>query len=117
MSVQGRVNHLFGGTQNIHAITITDTVASLRIPDEASVIYLTGSGTPVISSFDVPAHMRNRLFVFHNDGATSISVTHTSSPVAGQFYLGSSVTLTKYDTLFIWIRYDGVGVKASLGDN
>lgn len=119
MSVQARVNHLFGGTSTATTMTITGTMANVRIPDTASWIRATGASTPVVSSLDAPAWSRNKLVIFENASSTSITFTNNASTTtAGQMDLGAAdIALGQDDILALYCRPNGVWVRAFSTDN
>ena len=119
MSVQARVNHLFGGTSTPTTMTITGTTANARVPDTASWIRVTGASVPVVSSLDAPAWSRNKLVIFENASSTSITFTNNAgSTTANQMDLGSAdVTLAQDDILALYCRPNGVWIRAWSTDN
>lgn len=119
MSVGARVNHLFGGTQTPTTLTITGTMASVRIPDVASWIRVSGASTPIVSSLDAPSWSRNKLVIFENAASTSIVFTNNAgTTTAGQMDLGSAdITLGQDDILALYCRPNGVWVRAWSTDN
>jgi hypothetical protein len=119
MSVQARVNHLFGGTSTATAISFSGTIAAFRIPDTASWIRLTGTSTPVISALDNPSYSRNKLVILENAAATSITLTNNASTTtAGQMDLGSAdITLATDDIVALYCRPNGVWIRAWSTDN
>lgn len=119
MSTNARINGLLGGNQGTDTVTLVTGSQALRIPDPASVILLSGSGTPTIATFVNPAFARGRLVLLYNNSAVNIVVTNNAgTTTAGQFDLGAAdITLGPTDVLAFYILPNGVGVRFFNVDN
>ena len=113
MSVQARVNQMFGGSDAPVTMSISGTVANARVPDTASYIRITGASTPIVSSLAVPSWSRGRIVIFENTGATSIVFTNNASTTtANQMDLGTGdVTLATDSILALFCRPNGTWIR------
>ena len=128
MSVQARVNSLFGG---IDAPVSTSPVAIgsnniINIPPIASWINLTasasttlggtGTGVPV---FAMPSFSRNRLLFLYNNGSQNIIFTNNDNTTTNGYMDlgGSNVTLGPTDLLCVYVRADGSAIRVFSTDN
>lgn len=113
MSVQARVNNLFGGSDAATALTVTGTTAPLNVPATASWIRLTGASTPIVSTLTCPSFSRLRLVIFENTASTSIVFTNNAgTTTANQMDLGTGdITLGQDDILALFCRPNGVWIR------
>jgi len=120
MSVQARVNNLFGGTDNSVTVTATSN-GTLEIPPIATWINVTSASavtvgnTTTVPVFSMPSFSRGRLLFFYNSnpsGGSIITFTsnnNTTSP--GYMDLGANRALDPTDLLCVYVRPDGTAVR------
>jgi hypothetical protein len=120
MSVQARVNSLFGGSEVTPSIAATAS-GTIAIPPFATFINLTNStgGSVTLSStiFSMPSFSRGRVLIFQNNSAQNIVFPNTATPAVGQMVSGANVTLGQNDILAVFIRQDGSAVRLWSTDN
>ncbi len=124
MSVQARVNHLFGGADA--PVTVSPVAVGsnnlINIPAVGSWINLTasavttlgGTGTsPLVPVFAMPAFSRNRLLFLYNNGSQDIIFTNNDNTTTNGYMDlgGSNVTLGATDLLCVYVRADGSAVR------
>lgn len=119
MSFIARVKGLFGGANAAVNLSFSGTVTLYPIPDNAAYVYLTGTSTPIISSLGISPSSRGRIIVLENEGATTITLTSTTSGwTAGQMDLGASdISLATDDVVTLFVRKDGVIRRIASVDN
>ena len=124
MSVQARVNQLFGGSD---APITTSPVAVgsnnlINIPAVGSWINLTasasttlgGTGTnPLVPVFAMPSFSRGRLLFLYNNGSQDIIFKNNDNTTTNGYMDlgGSDVTLGTTDLLCVYVRADGSAVR------
>lgn len=119
MSVQARVNQMFGGSDAPATMSISGTVSDARVPDIASYVRITGASTPIISGLVVPSWSRGRLVIFENVGSTSIQFNNTNgAATANQMDLGgANIALAQDDILALFCRPNGTWIRVFSTDN
>ena len=118
--MNARVAQMFGGRGGSPTnVSFSGTVAALALPDNASYVYLTGTSTPIVSALSINPSQYGRIIVLENEGATSITLTSTTSAwTEGQMDLGSAdITLATGDIVGLYVRKDGVVRRLFSTDN
>lgn len=122
MSVQARVNNLFGGADIIPTLTAT-SAGTLTIPAGATFINITAAsvltvGSATVAAFSLPAASRNRLLFFYNSGNNAITFKNidtpsmTSTTTVGFMDLGGSDrVLDNTDIICVYVRADGSAIR------
>lgn len=113
MAIPARLKGIVGGNSIIYAKTIA-AAATLNVPDDLSVIPLTGTAT--VTSLVAGSYTRGRMVWFYqyDTGAT----TFTNSPgttTAGQMDLGAldpgNTVLGASDWLCLYLKPDGTWLR------
>lgn len=119
MSVQARVNQLFGAndlTVTVSPYTV-GTNNQIDIPAIGSWINLTASAVTTLGAtgpvFTMPSFSRGRLLFFYNNGSNAITFTNTNdTTTAGYMDLGgSNRALDNSDVLCVYVRNDGSAIR------
>lgn len=119
MSVQARVNQLFGA--NDLTVTVSPYTSSgnsqIDIPAIGSWINLSASAVTTLGAsgvvFTMPSYSRGRLLFFYNSGSNAITFTNTNdTTTAGYMDLGGSHRqLDNSDILCVYVRSDGSAIR------
>lgn len=119
MSVQARVNHLFGGADA--PVTVSPVAVGnnnlINIPAVGSWINLTASAVTTLGAngvvFNMPSFSRGRLLFLYNNGSNAITFTNTdNTTTAGYMDLGgSNRALDNSDILCVFVRPDGSAIR------
>jgi len=122
MSVQARVNNLFGGSDAPVSVTAT-SAGTLTIPATATWINVTAASSVKVGGastavFSMPSFSRGRMLIFYNNGTTNIVTFHStdtsamgSTTTIGFMDLGGDVALEPTDVLAVYVRPDGSAVR------
>jgi len=128
MSVQARINELFGGAGSPTVVTVTSASQIIAIPDVGSWVQLsnTTAGSITIGAsnavFSSSVSSRNRLIFLYNPYSTSgqsVVITNTDNTTTSGYcdLGGSNITLGLTDVLCLYIRSDGSAVRVFNTDN
>lgn len=127
MSVQARVNEMFGGGGGSPtSVTVSSASQIIAIPDTGAWIELsnTTAGSITIGAsnavFSIPSWSRNRTLWLYGSGTQDIVLTNTNgTTTAGYCDLGgSNITLGPTDVLCLRVRADGSLIRVmALTDN
>jgi hypothetical protein len=128
MSVQARINELFGGGGTPTVVNVTSATQVLGIPDVGSWIQLsnTTAGSITIGAsnavFSSSVSSRNRLIFLYNQYSTSgqsVVITNTDNTTTSGYcdLGGNNITLGLTDVLCLYIRSDGSAVRVFNTDN
>lgn len=125
MSVQARVNNLFGGVDA--PVTASPVAVSgnnlINIPAISSWINLTASASTTLGAsgviFNMPTFSRNRLLFLYNNGSQNIIFTNTNNTTTNGYMDlgGADVTLGPTDLLCVYVRVDGSAIRVFNTDN
>lgn len=113
MAMFARLKSIVGGNPPIGAKTVA-AAATLIIPDDLSVIPLTGTAT--VTALRVTKHTRARMLWFRQSDSGATTFTNTpGSTTAEEMDLGAldpaNTVLSNTDWLCLWVRPDGVAER------
>lgn len=110
MAIWDRLKGLVGGESNFISKTVA-AAATMYIPDDMTVVNLTGTAT--VTSLTAAAFARGRMVFFRQSDTGVTTFTNTpGATTAGQMDLGapdpSNIVLNNTDWLLLYLRSDGV---------
>ena len=105
-----RAKHWFGGGSQPPTIA---SAATVYVPDNAGSVILTGAETITALNAAISTRGSRMLYLYSKDG--NVVLTNTDgTTTAGQMDLGgSNITLGATDMIILYLRVDGVWVRAT----
>lgn len=113
MSMWSRVKSLIGGMGKADADKTLASAATLNVPDDSNLWYL--SGTTSITSLVIAPSTRDRSVTFIGAAGASVTFTNTNAPTtSGQMYLhGVDQVIQADNALTLLCKRDGTWTMLS----
>jgi hypothetical protein len=109
-----RAKHWFGGGSQPPTITVSSGTTAVTIPETAGAVLFSGAATALATLNTGTATRGSRLLYLYSKNGDVVLYNSGAGATVGQMDLGSSdVTLAATGMIMLYLRSDGVWIRAT----